>query len=674
MKLADRRTASSSSTRCTIRSSGMNRPFGDRLRLPGARAPAKRSSEPRRQFAVRAPGRKWQGASMRKLAPRSLSASAAYPLATAAVLGTWLLRTGLDTWLGERGPFVLFVLPVVLAAMLGGRGPGLAAGLLSLAAGLSFIPAGTRTSPVNLIQTLIFALVCLGVGWLARLSARQQRLNETLRRAAEQEAAQSRTAREELHLLLEAATRHAIFKVGVDGSVATWNAGAERIFGWTEADVLGRHCSLFYPPQAQAHDRAMANLARAREEGRVAEETWQSRSDGSEFLAEMTITPMLGPGGSVGGYAKVIHDVSERRAAETALQRRERHLSSILDAVPEAMVVIDEAGTIISFSAIAERLFGYNESDVIGTNVARLMPAADGDRIRTDIERYLETGVRQIIGIGRIIAGLRADGRTVPMKLSVGETMVEGQRLFTCFLEDLTERRHFEARLEELQSELIHVARLSAMGTMASTLAHELNQPLSAIAAYGQAAGALLEAGAPIDRDLMQHVTADVAAQALRAGSIVRRLREFVARGEVSKTVEDLPALIGEASVLALVGSREKGIVSRFDYDPAATPVLADRVQIQQVLINLMRNAIEAMEDCPVRMLTVRTALLDPDTVQLSVTDTGTGLAPEMRDRLFEAFASTKSQGMGLGLSICRTIVEAHGGHIRACESEGGGA
>jgi two-component system sensor kinase FixL len=171
----------------------------------------------------------------------------------------------------------------------------------------------------------------------------------------------------------------------------------------------------------------------------------------------------------------------------------------------------------------------------------------------------------------------------------------------------------------------------------------------------------------------MREATAEVAAQALRAGSIVRHLRQFVARGEVSKTLEDLPGLIDEASVLALVGSREKGVVSRFDYDPAATPVLADRVQIQQVLINLMRNAIEAMEDCPARTLIVRTALIDPDTVMVSIADTGAGIAAEMDERLFEAFATTKSEGMGLGLSICRTIVEAHGGHIKALAAEGGG-
>lgn len=259
------------------------------------------------------------------------------------------------------------------------------------------------------------------------------------------------------------------------------------------------------------------------------------------------------------------------------------------------------------------------------------------------------------------------------MKLSVGETVSNDQRLFTGFVQDLTERRDFEAKLEEARSELIHVSRLSAMGTMASTLAHELNQPLTAISAYGEAVSHMLERGDEPDRDVLHEAFTEMAAQAVRAGSIVRRLRQFVARGEVAKSNEDLPALINEAGALALVGTKEKGISAQFFYSPEATPVFVDRVQIQQVLVNLMRNAIEAMESSPVRKLSVATTLLDQDTVQVSVADTGAGMAPEMKEKLFEAFASTKETGMGLGLSICRTIIEAHGGRIAAREAQGGG-
>lgn len=259
------------------------------------------------------------------------------------------------------------------------------------------------------------------------------------------------------------------------------------------------------------------------------------------------------------------------------------------------------------------------------------------------------------------------------MALSVGEAQAADQRLFTGFIQDLTERRDFEARLEQLQSELIHVSRLSAMGTMASTLAHELNQPLTAIANYGEAATIILDGPDQPDKTVLREVFEQMAEQSLRAGRIVQRLRDFVSRGDLAKTIEELPRVIEEASALALVGAKDKGVTTDFVYAQGATPVLIDRVQIQQVLINLMRNALEAMEGQPTKRLSVSTTLVDPATVQVSVADTGRGLAPEMRAHLFEAFNSSKESGMGLGLSICRTIVEAHGGRIVALDRAGSG-
>jgi two-component system sensor kinase FixL len=221
-------------------------------------------------------------------------------------------------------------------------------------------------------------------------------------------------------------------------------------------------------------------------------------------------------------------------------------------------------------------------------------------------------------------------------------------------------------RLKELQSELIHVSRLSAMGTMASTLAHELNQPLTAIANYLEAGRELLDAGGAEAATLLREAIEESTSEALRAGKIVRRLRDFVARGEVERRVEDLPRLIDEASRLALIGARERGVRAFFELAPDITTVTVDRVQIQQVLVNLIRNAIDAVAGQEVRDITISTCALDNAMVEVSVADTGPGLSPDIAARLFQAFATTKPAGMGLGLSICRTIVEAHRGHIRA--------
>jgi two-component system sensor kinase FixL len=364
---------------------------------------------------------------------------------------------------------------------------------------------------------------------------------------------------------------------------------------------------------------------------------------------------------------------SRREAEERTLDltARQAHLSSILDTVPDAMIVIDEHGIMSSFSKAAERLFGYKAEEAIGRNVKMLMPEPYRGGHDGYIGRYLATGERRIIGIGRVVVGERKDGSTFPMELSVGEMHSNRQRFFTGFVRDLSERQVTEARLQELQSELVHISRLTAMGEMASTLAHEINQPLSAIANYLKGSRRLLEgneAAAPV-RDAMDKATE----QALRAGEIIRRLRDFVSRGETERRAENLPKLIEEASALALVGAKEHDVRVRFIFDPEADAVLADRVQIQQVLLNLMRNAIEAMAVSPKRELTLTTAPRDGGMVEIAVADTGPGLAEEVARQLFQPFVTTKRHGMGVGLSISRTIVDAHGGKIWAEPGDSGG-
>lgn len=582
-----------------------------------------------------------------------------YAAAAVGVALVYACRLAAEPLLLGSAPFLLFVLPVVGAVLYAGRGPGLLAGVLSLPAGYSFIdPAAWLTTPA-LLQASAFVLICAGIGWV------EGRLNAARRLA--------QSSNRQLELLLEGASSYAIIMVDPAGTVATWNQGAQRVYGWSAEQILGRNSAILSAHETP-DNATFTELAQAEREGRFSGEVWQLRSDRSEFLADLTISPIRGEQGELLGFAKVVHDVTDRRANERALQRREEHLQSILATVPDAMVVIDDEGTMISFSTAAERLFGYIQAEVLGRNVSLLMPSPDRERHDDYIARYKATGMPRIIGTGRIVTGLRADGSTFPMKLSVGEAHTADQRLFTGFIQDLTEQRAFEAQLDQLKSELIHVSRLSAMGTMASTLAHELNQPLTAIATYAQAAESMLEDGAAEpDREMLREVVSDMGGQALRAGGIVRRLREFVSRGDLAKAVEDLPKLIEEAAALALVGTREKGISAHFNLAPDATPVLVDRVQIQQVLINLMRNAVEAMEGSAERELTISTVLESGSTVRVSVRDTGSGIEPEVKAHLFEAFNSSKPAGMGLGLSICRTIVEAHGGRIQAAEGEGGG-
>lgn len=368
-----------------------------------------------------------------------------------------------------------------------------------------------------------------------------------------------------------------------------------------------------------------------------------------------------------------------RRMAVTARtmlaisRQRQDHLQSILDTVPEAMIVIDEAGTIRSFSAAAERLFGWTAAQAIGCNVTLLMPDPYRSEHARYLGRYLDTGERKIIGIGRVVVGVRQDGSTFPIELAVGEMRSGRRRFFTGFIRDITEPQATERRLQDLQSELIHVSRLTSMGEMASALAHELNQPLSAIASYMKGSVRLMESETP-DLERVRAALTAAGEQALRAGEIIRRLRAFVGKGEAAMRIEPLPKLLEEAGALAMMGARDSGVRLDFNLSPKVGTVLADKVQIQQVVLNLMRNAVEAMSEAPVRNLTVEANPIDGETLEILISDTGPGLAPGVLERLFQPFVTTKSEGMGVGLSICRTIIEAHGGELTAQNRPQGGA
>jgi two-component system sensor kinase FixL len=349
----------------------------------------------------------------------------------------------------------------------------------------------------------------------------------------------------------------------------------------------------------------------------------------------------------------------------------ESRLRSILDTVPDGIIVIDKIGIVQSFSPAAERLFGYVEAEVVGCNVSLLMPSPYREAHDGYLDRYLRTGERRIIGIGRVVVGLRKNGETFPMELAVGEFRVGDTRYFTGFVRDLTEQQRVARRLQDLQTELLHASRLSVMGQMASAMAHELNQPLTAVTNYLETARHLLaNQQPPADRigELLQRAVA----QTGRAGDVIGRLRQFVTKGDSDRRPESLNRLVEEALALALVGERQSGVRVTFDLDRALPPVLADSVQIQQVVLNLVRNAIEAMQDVDRREVSIATRAVG-SMAEASIADTGPGIAPELADRLFQPFVTSKPTGMGLGLSICRDIVDAHHGRLTCAPRPEGG-
>ena len=389
---------------------------------------------------------------------------------------------------------------------------------------------------------------------------------------------------------------------------------------------------------------------------------WIGRAGDPRLLAlEEIIFALLAVGAAL--FGRWMHRSRDQlQALSRQASAREAHIQSILDTVPDAMVVIDETGVIQSFSAAAERLFGWTAADVHGRNVSMLMPNPYADQHDGYLERYRKTGERRIIGVGRVVVARRRDGSDFPIELAIGEMRSGERRFFTGFIRDLTERQKTEGRLQDLQAELIHIGRLSALGEMSSALAHELNQPLSAVGNYINGVRRMLQGDA--DPALVKDGLDRAAAQVLRAGEIIRRLRDFMQRGDTDRRIESLSKLVEEASALAMLGARDADIHVSIRLESSTDLVLADRVQIQQVLLNLIRNAIEAMEESPTRRLVVSSRNSGDDMVEISVADTGSGVSDAVAQTLFTPFMTTKSHGLGVGLSICRTIVEAHGGRI----------
>jgi len=450
-----------------------------------------------------------------------------------------------------------------------------------------------------------------------------------------------------------------------------WSQPARGLFGLDPLAPTGeeRLCELVDPDDRAAVEKELARSAATGDDLDVA---FRVRRNGQpHWLRLLAASAGVGASRRLSGG---VLDIDTQMRAEEALRSREEHLRSILETVPDAMIVIDAFGVIQLFSRAAERMFGISQNEAIGQNVRVLMPEPDRSRHDSYLERYRNHGEPRIIGIGRIVAGRRADGSTFPMHLSVGEAKWGDRRYFTGFVRDLTEQQRTQASLDRMQAELTHVSRLSAMGEMASALAHELNQPLAAISNYMKGSRRLLASSADPNAGKIETALDRAADQAIRAGQIIRRLRDFVLRGESERRVESVAKLVEEAAALALVGAREQGLVLKFALDPDCDRVVADRVQIQQVLVNLLRNAMEAMVESPRRELVVSSGPVADGLVEIAVADTGQGLPEAVRSNLFQPFFTTKEAGMGVGLSISRTIVEAHGGKLSAEDNPAGGA
>ncbi len=365
--------------------------------------------------------------------------------------------------------------------------------------------------------------------------------------------------------------------------------------------------------------------------------------------------------------------IANRKGAERALTGSAERVKAIVTSAVDGIITINSKGIVESLNPAAERMFGYLEAEIIGENIKILMPAHRASEHDGYLARYLETGEAKIIGIGREVEGKRKDGSPIPLHLSVSEFTSDGEQLFTGILHDISEKKIAEKELREKEEELRRVSRLSDMGQMTSALAHEINQPLTAIGSYLQAARRFLEKGGDDARDKVFENLDKAVAQSTRAAEIIRRLRRFIEKGESEYSKGDINTIVEEARAMALIDAVRKGVRANFNLAENLPLVAMDKIQIQQVVVNLVRNSLEAMAASDLRELTVTTSTAENGAIEVAVCDTGPGLPDEVAKQLFQPFVTTKPDGMGVGLSICRSIIDEHGGRLWTTPNPGGG-
>ncbi len=354
---------------------------------------------------------------------------------------------------------------------------------------------------------------------------------------------------------------------------------------------------------------------------------------------------------------------------------------TLLDAVVDGIVLINEQGIIERVNPAAEALFGFSADELMTHNVKMLMP--NGDRLRHDnyIQHYLETGERRIIGIGRETIGQRKDGSQFPLYLSVGHINDPSRPGFVGILRDLTSQRdsehemaQTELEIRQLRERLVHVARVSTLGEMVTGIAHEVNQPLTVIATYAQGCRRMIDGGLDDPTELLEAVNT-IASQAERAATVISRIRNFAKNSELVRVACDCPEILAEVVALAKVYAAEVSVKIVTQFETNNLPLVkVDPIQVQQVVLNLINNAIESMSSIAGdKVVTICVGRRGEGMVEVSVADTGEGIAAEIEEKVFDTFFSTKSNGLGVGLAICQSLVQAQGGKIAVENNQGSG-
>jgi PAS domain S-box-containing protein len=498
---------------------------------------------------------------------------------------------------------------------------------------------------------------------LSALSARGRAQVER-KRAAEE----LRQSEERFRLLVDSIEDYAIYILDLEGRIASWNPGAERIKGYRAEEVLGRHYSIFYPPEDVDRGIPDAQLREALLTSRAVDEGWRIRKDGSRFWANGSLAAIRNGGGNVIGFAKITRDLTERRETEEALRESEARTRLIFDTALDAVITIDEHGLVTEWNGQAERMFGWPYGEAIGRRLSELLiPPRHRAAHENGLRHFLATGAGPILNRRVEITAVRRGGGEFPVELTVAPYRTGETWLFSGFVRDITARKRAEEALRESEIELARISRLTTMGELTASIAHELRQPLTAAVTNGTTCKYWLSEST-LDIARARRAAERMIASAQRASGVMDRVRTLLNKTPPERIRLDINELIRET--LAVVDSelRVRQVAVITELSEAVLPVIGDRIELQQVLLNLILNGVEAMIPVSegVRGLKIRSRPDGATTALVAVEDSGTGLDPAIVERIFDPFFTTKSGGMGMGLSICRSIIEGHGGRLWA--------
>ena len=456
------------------------------------------------------------------------------------------------------------------------------------------------------------------------------------------------------------------------GTVQVYNKACERLFQYSAAEVIGQNVKMLMPAPYRAEHDGYLDRYRTSGEARIigiGREARGQRKNGTVFPLYLSVGQGMLDGKRI--FVGIVHDLTQIKAETAAREEQRGVMASIVEASNDAIISKTLDGTVTSWNAAAARIFGYTAQEIIGKPIAILFPPELVDEEAAILAKLANgESIQHYETVRR-----RKDGSHIDISLTVSPLLDNNGKVVGASktARDITERKTAEARLQMLQNELTHVARLSEMGQFSAALAHELNQPLTAVLNYVNVAKRLLVSPNADSPAKTYETIAKAGQQAQRAAQIIRRMRDFVEKRDSKRTIEDVNKIAADAIALGLVGAKIANIKMHTIFASHAPAVLVDKVQIQQVLVNLLRNAAEAMAESPKRELTLSTNTIDDTAVEISVADTGPGISDEVAKRLFEPFVTTKAGGMGIGLAISQSIVEAHGGQLRMTPNRGGG-